>query len=173
MTIRVLAPDTGRTVDEQYALEMIEFHERKIEAGKRYRIESEFAAWFDEIEADAQVATVTAAFDRDAGRLGIWPGVHYAVAGTVVECCWASHYGGVAFGTGEDTRGQRRTKHVGVYGYAAAAAIADGTLPIELAPEFEVVVDGEIETTRWDEQARAMVPCTNTTYTIRRKAGED
>lgn len=136
----------------------------KIAAGERHRIESEFAAWFDEIEADEQVADLFGRFDS-RGRLDH---VGYRIEGTVVACCWAPHFGGVAYGAGADTRGQRRGKVVSWRGYAAAGAIARGQFPIELLPGYVPEVSHEYESKRWDPGSGGYVPETCQLWTIRR-----
>lgn len=114
----------------------------EIEPGTRRRIESEYAAWFDEIEVETKTAELFTEVEAD-GRIGEF--VRYRIAGTVVDCCWTPHFGGVGYGAGTDTRGQKRETVVAWRGYDVARMVAERTKAITLAPGFEVEEAGEYE----------------------------
>ena len=139
-----------------------------IPAGTRHRRESEFARWFDEIEAPEQTVEVFAHFGTD-GRVETWPGVHYRIAGRIVASDWSPCYGGVPFSDGRNKNlGQEQTHNVSLYGYSAAAGVVNGSLPIALDPGFTAHESHAYEGREWNDETRAFVPCQCTLYTITR-----
>jgi len=86
----------------------------------RIRLESSFAAWFDEIEQPAGTVAVFGVVGKngeveDASLV-------YAVEGPVTASNWTSHFGGVAYGSKVNENLGQMIKRTLNFGYAHAIA---------------------------------------------------
>ena len=97
---------------------------------KRFRNQSEYAAWFDEIEVEPCTVDLMAEYDDDRERVRDWPGPSFVVSGPVVASNWSAHYGGVPMTDGVNKNlGEVKQHAAYMYAHALAAAILRGDAP--------------------------------------------
>lgn len=110
-----------------------------VEATKRYRCESEFAAWFDEIEVEPCTVELRAEIEAD-GRVKDC-GLYFKLDGPVVASNWTSYAFGQAIGDGRNKNlGKIATYHGFTYAHSVAKMIVEGKpSAFTLAPGFEAV----------------------------------
>jgi len=110
---------------ETFPANRIQIGTLTIEAPERIRLDSEFAAWFDEIEQPAAVLPVFGEIGKNGEVKDTW--ITWTVSGPVTASNWSAHYGGVCMIPKiNQNLGEIRARGQSTYAHAVAQAIAEG-----------------------------------------------
>lgn len=108
--------------------------------GTRFRNNSEFARWFDEIEIAEDCKVDLVADVNPDGQVVDWYGPRFSVEGPVVASDWSPCFGGVPFASKVDQNlGEMRKHTCAWYAHALAAKIFEGKVPHVTLIGFEAV----------------------------------